>query len=49
MGSPLSQSSIALFGANDKRIGQVAYPGVTDQSGLKPGFLVGQQVDEKRK
>jgi len=36
----------STFGANDKRIGQVAYPGVTDQSGLKPGFLVGQQVDE---
>jgi hypothetical protein len=32
--------------AGDKRLGQVAYPGVTDVSGLKPGFLVGQQVDE---
>lgn len=34
------------FGATDKRLGGVDYPGVTDQSGLKPGFVVGQQVNE---
>lgn len=34
------------FETNDKRVGGVSYPGVTDVSGLKPGFLVGQQVDE---
>ncbi|RYZ36643.1 MAG: RagB/SusD family nutrient uptake outer membrane protein [Sphingobacteriales bacterium] len=36
----------STFAAGDKRVGQVAYPGVTDVSGLRPGFLVGQQVDE---
>jgi hypothetical protein len=36
----------STFTANDKRIGQVPYTGVTEVSGLKPGFLVGQQVDE---
>lgn len=35
-----------MFGATDKRVGGVAYNGVTNQSGLKPGFLVGQQVNE---
>ena len=34
------------FAAGDKRLGQVALSGVTDVSGLKPGFLVGQQIDE---
>jgi len=34
------------FGANDKRVGGQPYPGVTDQSGLKPGLVVGQQVNE---
>lgn len=34
------------FGANDTRIGGVAYPGVTNQSGLKPGLVVGQQINE---
>ena len=36
----------STFAAGDKRLGGVAYPGVTNVSGLKPGFLVGQQVDE---
>ena len=27
-------------------IGGKPYPGVTDESGLKPGFLVGQQYNE---
>lgn len=34
------------FDANDQRVGNQPYPGVTDQSGLKPGFLVGQQYNE---
>jgi hypothetical protein len=34
------------FGSNDTRVGGAPYAGVTDQSGLKPGFLVGQQVNE---
>jgi len=34
------------FGATDKRLGGTAYPGVTDVSGLKPGFVVGQQLNE---
>jgi len=34
-----------MFDANDERVGGTAYPGVTDVSGLKTGFLVGQQVD----
>src|SRR5687768_14848902 len=36
----------STFGANDKRVGQQPFPGVTDVSGLEPGFLVGPQVDE---
>jgi starch-binding outer membrane protein, SusD/RagB family len=36
----------STFSAPDQRLGQTAYPGVTDVSGLKPGFLAGQQVDE---
>lgn len=35
------------FGSTDKRLGGVAYPGVTDQSGLKPGLVVGQQFNDK--
>lgn len=34
------------FGAGDKRVGNQPYAGVTDSSGLKPGFLVGQQINE---
>jgi starch-binding outer membrane protein, SusD/RagB family len=34
------------FGATDKRLGGVDYPGVTDQSGLKPGLVVGPQMNE---
>ncbi|OQP65802.1 hypothetical protein A3860_14485 [Niastella vici] len=34
------------FGSTDKRLGGIAYPGVTDQSGLKPGLVVGPQVNE---
>jgi starch-binding outer membrane protein, SusD/RagB family len=34
------------FGANDTRVGGQPYAGVTDVSGLKPGLLVGQQVDK---
>jgi hypothetical protein len=34
------------FGATDQRVGNNSYPGVTDVSGLKPGFLVGQQYNE---
>lgn len=33
--------------ALDQRIGHRAYPGATDVSGLRPGFLVGQQFNEK--
>ncbi|HTI89301.1 MAG TPA: RagB/SusD family nutrient uptake outer membrane protein [Puia sp.] len=31
----------------DKRIGGRFYPGVTNISGVRPGFLIGQQYDEK--
>ncbi len=34
------------FGAGDTRVGGQAYAGVTNQSGLKPGLLRGQQVNE---
>jgi hypothetical protein len=34
------------FGSSDKRKGGDPYTGVTDQSGLKPGLVVGQQVNE---
>lgn len=34
------------FGAGDTRVGGQPYPGVTDVSGLRPGFAVGQQVDK---
>jgi hypothetical protein len=34
------------FGTTDNRKGGVAYPGVTNESGLKPGLVVGQQVNE---
>jgi len=36
----------STFAAGDKRLGQVDYPGVTEVSGLQPGFLVGPQKDE---
>ena len=31
----------------DKRIGGRFYPGCTDKSGIRPGFLIGQQYNEK--
>ena len=34
------------FEEADSRIGNKAYAGVTEVSGLKPGFLVGQQYNE---
>ena len=34
------------FEAADERVGGKSYPGVTSESGLKPGFLVGQQYNE---
>jgi hypothetical protein len=34
------------FDANDKRRGGDPYPGMTNVSGIRPGFLVGQQVDQ---
>ena len=34
------------FGSTDKRLGGVAYTGVTDLSGLKPGLVVGPQINE---
>jgi starch-binding outer membrane protein, SusD/RagB family len=34
------------FDAADARRGGNAYPGVTNVSGIKPGFLVGQQFDQ---
>ena len=34
------------FGATDTRVGNAPYPGVTSESGLKPGLLVGQQINE---
>jgi starch-binding outer membrane protein, SusD/RagB family len=36
----------STFAAGDKRLGQVPYAGVTDISGLRPGFLAGPQIDE---
>jgi len=36
------------FSSTDSRKGGVDYPGVTDQSGLKPGLVVGQQVNEAK-
>lgn len=35
-----------MFGSTDMRVGGQPYAGVTSQSGLKPGFLVGQQTNE---
>lgn len=37
------------FQSNDSRVGGKSYPGVTSESGLKIGFLVGQQIDENGK
>jgi hypothetical protein len=34
------------FGAGDKRVGGEPYPNVTSESGLKPGLVVGQQINE---
>jgi len=34
------------FQGADTRVGGQPYPGVTEQSGLKPGFVVGQQFNE---
>ena len=34
------------FDANDTRVGGRPYAGVTEKSGLKPGFVVGQQFNE---
>lgn len=34
------------FGAGDKRVGGQPYTGVTDKSGLKPGLVVGPQINE---
>lgn len=34
------------FGAGDERIGGTPYPGVTNVSGLKPGLVVGPQLDK---
>lgn len=34
------------FGAGDSRVGGQPYAGVTDVSGLKPGFMVGPQFDQ---
>jgi starch-binding outer membrane protein, SusD/RagB family len=34
------------FGATDERRGGQPFAGVTDQSGLKPGLVVGQQVNQ---
>lgn len=34
------------FESADKRVGGTEYPGVTDQSGLKPGLVVGPQINE---
>jgi hypothetical protein len=36
----------ATFGAGDKRIGGESYPGVTNESGLKPGLVVGPQINQ---
>jgi starch-binding outer membrane protein, SusD/RagB family len=37
------------FSSTDKRVGGSAYPGVTNVSGLKPGFVVGPQTDSANK
>jgi hypothetical protein len=34
------------FGATDQRVGGTAYAGVTNMSGLKPGLVRGQQINE---
>lgn len=34
------------FQPGDKRVGNENYPGVTEESGLKPGLLVGQQFNQ---
>lgn len=34
------------FGATDQRRGGQPYPGVTNESGLRPGLVVGQQLDQ---
>lgn len=34
------------FGATDQRRGGNPYPGVTDESGLRPGLVIGQQKNE---
>jgi len=36
----------STFGSTDKRVGGTPYTGVTDQSGLKPGLVVGPQINE---
>lgn len=35
-----------MFDANDERLGGQPYPGVTDQSGLLPGLVIGQQFNQ---
>lgn len=35
-----------MFGATDERVGGQPYPGVTSESGLLPGFVVGQQYNQ---
>ncbi len=43
----VTPTTYATTDANiDSRIGRRPYPGVTDVSGLQPGFLVGQQYNE---
>ena len=37
------------FGVGDTRVGGQPYVGVTDKSGLKPGLVVGAQIDEAGK
>ena len=34
------------FGATDERVGGTPYAGVTNESGLRPGFVVGQQFNQ---
>jgi starch-binding outer membrane protein, SusD/RagB family len=43
---PITQTAADTL-LKDRRIGGRFYPGVTDKSGVRPGFLIGQQYNEK--
>lgn len=43
---PITQTTADTL-LKDRRIGGRFYPGCTDKSGVRPGFLIGQQYNEK--